>query len=231
MSARLLRTLPSSSLLIPAGGTLFWRFCSFMPMRRRSILSLLVPAAFACALALAAPGSAHADGDESAFTNVIALVSQRLALAEPVARWKWAHHDAITDAPREEALLKQVEQKARAAQVDPEFARAFFRDQIEASKDVQNALFANWRKLKAAPEGTPPDLAKDTRPKLDQLTRSLIAALAHVEPLRHTDDCPVRLAKSVARWKHLTRYDAAMDAPLERALSHVCASGGLGAVG
>ncbi|SAK58208.1 chorismate mutase [Caballeronia glebae] len=200
-------------------------------MRRRSTSSLLASAAFACALALAAPASVHADGDDTPFTNIIALVSQRLALAEPVARWKWAHHEPITDAPREEALLKQVVKKADAAQVDPEFARQFFRDQIEASKDVQNTLFANWRALKAAPEEAPPDLAHETRPKLDRLTQSLISALAHVEPIRHADDCPVRLAESVARWKHLTRYNSSMNAPLMRALSHVCASGGVGAVG
>jgi chorismate mutase len=201
------------------------------PMRRRSKTSLLASTVCASVLALAAPVSAHADGDDTPFTNLIALVSQRLALAEPVARWKWAHHEAITDAPREEALLKQVEKKANAAEVDPAFARQFFRDQIDASKDVQNALFANWRALKAAPEQSPPDLATDTRPKLDRLTQSLVAALAHVEPIRHADDCPVRLAESVARWKHVTRYDSSMNEPLMRALSHVCATGGVGAVG
>jgi chorismate mutase len=49
--------------------------------------------------------------------------------------------------------------------------------------------------------------------------------------MRHADDCPLRLADSVARWKHLTRYDAALNTPLSRALSHVCAAGGIGAVG
>ncbi|KND56813.1 Periplasmic chorismate mutase I precursor [Candidatus Paraburkholderia schumanniana] len=197
-------------------------------MRRRS--KPFLTSALACALALA---SARADGDDTTFTNLIALVSQRLVLAEPVARWKWAHHEPVTDALREEALLKHVEERASAAQVDPEFARQFFRDQIEASKDVQNALFANWRVLRAAPEESPPDLAKDTRPKLDRLTQSLMSALAHVEPMRHADDCPVRLAESLARWKHLTRYDSSMNAPITRtrALSHVCASGGVGAVG
>jgi chorismate mutase len=208
-------------------------FVSFRPrpMRRPSLLRPLhaITAASALFLALASP--AHADGDDTAFTNLIALVSQRLALAEPVARWKWANHEPITDEPREAALLKQVEQRARAAEVDPEFAQQFFRDQIDASKDVQNALFASWRAVRAAPEGTPPDLARDTRPKLDQLTRSLLSALARVEPIRHADDCPLRLADSVARWKHLTRYESSMNAPLSRALSHVCAGGGVGAVG
>ncbi|KIG04179.1 chorismate mutase [Caballeronia concitans] len=190
-----------------------------------------IAAASALFLAVATPAPAHADGDDTAFTNLIALVSQRLALAEPVARWKWANHEPITDEPREAALLKQVGERARSAEVDPDFAQQFFRDQIDASKDVQNALFANWRALRAAPEGTPPDLANDTRPKLDQLTRSLLTALARVEPIRHADDCPSRLADSVARWKHLTRYNSSMNAPLSRALSHVCAAGGVGAVG
>jgi chorismate mutase len=174
--------------------------------------------------------SAFADGDDTPFTNLIALSSQRLALAEPVARWKWAHHEPITDEPREAALLAGIDSRAKSAGIDPAFAQLFFRDQIEASKDVQSALFDHWRKLRA-PDGTPPDLALDTRPKLDRVTNALLSALAGVEPLRHADACPLRLAGSIARWKHLTRYDSAQNAPLARALSHVCASGGVGAVG
>ena len=116
-----------------------------------------------CALALfaalaLAPAPAVADGDDTALTNLIALASQRLALAEPVARWKWANHQAITDTPRENALLADVEKRAVAANVDPAFARAFFQDQIDASKDVQNALFDTWRSTRP-PEGPAPDLA------------------------------------------------------------------------
>ncbi|SAL25850.1 chorismate mutase [Caballeronia terrestris] len=200
-------------------------FFTFLSRGRRACVLATLSASL-----LASTPVAHADGDDAPLTSLVALTSQRLALAEPVARWKWAHHEPITDEPREAALLASVEKKAEAAGVDPAFARRFFRDQIEASKEVQNALFANWRAARP-PEGSPPDLTADTRPKLDRLTQSLIAALARVEPSRHADDCPLRLADSVARWKHLTRYDAAMNAPLSRALSHVCAAGGVGAVG
>jgi chorismate mutase len=202
-------------------------------MHRHSLSQLLRAIAFmgAFVIAITAGSSAAlADGDDTPFTNLIALSSQRLALAEPVARWKWVHHEPITDQPRETALLAGINAHALSAGIDPAFAALFFRDQIEASKDVQNALFNNWRKLRA-PEGTPPDLAHDTRPKLDSVTNALLSALAGVEPLRHADDCPLRLANSIARWKHLTRYDSAQNAPLARALSHVCASGGVGAVG
>ncbi|APA84112.1 chorismate mutase [Paraburkholderia sprentiae WSM5005] len=188
-----------------------------------------------CALAIAAsfalsPAPAFADGDDTALTNLIALVSQRLALAEPVARWKWANHQPITDTPRENALLAEVAKRAAAANVDPAFARAFFRDQIDASKDVQNALFANWRRTQP-PQGPAPDLATSTRPQLDKLTQALVASLARVQPLRAADDCPSRVAQSLANWKGLTRYDSGHSGALTRALGHVCETGGVGATG
>jgi chorismate mutase len=187
--------------------------------------------AFALFAALVfAPAPAVADGDDTALTSLIALASQRLALAEPVARWKWANHQAITDTPRENALLADVEKRAIAANVDPAFAHAFFQDQIDASKDVQNALFASWRSTRP-PEGPAPDLASTTRPQLDRLTQSLIAGLARVQPLRAAPDCPSRVAQSLANWKSLTRYDSTRSSALTRALGHICESGGVGATG
>lgn len=188
-----------------------------------------------CALAFFAtlaftPVPALADGDDTALTNLIALASQRLALAEPVARWKWANHQDITDTPRENALLADVEKRAAAGNVDPAFARAFFQDQIDASKDVQNALFATWRSTQA-PQGSAPDLATSTRPQLDRLTQSLVAGLARVQPLRAAPDCPSRVAQSLANWKSLTRYDSLRSSALTRALGHVCETGGVGATG
>ncbi|MFM0593970.1 MULTISPECIES: chorismate mutase [Paraburkholderia] len=188
-----------------------------------------------CALTLFAAlaftsAPAVADGDDTALTNLIALASQRLALAEPVARWKWANHQAITDTPRENTLLADVEKRAAAANVDPAFAHAFFQDQIDASKDVQNALFANWRATQP-PQGPAPDLATTTRPQLDRLTQSLVASLARVQSLRTAPDCPSRVAQALANWKSLTRYDSARSGALTRALGHVCETGGVGATG
>ncbi|QDQ84947.1 chorismate mutase [Paraburkholderia megapolitana] len=177
-----------------------------------------------------APMPVSAAGDDVALTNLIALVSQRLALAEPVARWKWANHQAITDKPRETALLNDVEKRAQAADVDPAFAHAFFQDQIDASKDVQNDLFKTWQTTRP-PEGPAPDLAASTRPQLDRLTAALIAGLARVQPLRGASDCPTRVADGIANWKSLTRYDTTYSGALTRALGHVCESGGVGATG
>jgi chorismate mutase len=198
-------------------------------MNRSNRNGVLGALALSTALALAT-ARAQADSDNTALTNLISLASQRLALAEPVARWKWAHHQAITDPAREAALLADVEKRAAAAQVDPAFARAFFQDQIDASKEVQNALFATWRSTQP-PEGPAPDLAITTRPQLDQLTQSMIAGLARVEGLRSAPDCPSQVAQGITNWKTLTRYDSAHSAALTHALGHVCESGGVGATG
>ncbi len=176
------------------------------------------------------PRPAVADGDDTALTNLVALASQRLALAEPVARWKWANRQPITDAPREAELLADVERRARAANVDPAFARAFFQDQIDASKQVQTALFAAWRSARP-PEGAPPDLATSTRPQLDRLTQSMLTGLARVQTLRDAPDCPSRVARSIANWRALTRYGSTGSSALAAALGHVCSAGGVGGVG
>ena len=198
-------------------------------MTARSRRKALSAAALSLALSLACVG-ARADGDETAMTNLVALVSERLALAVPVAQWKWANHRPITDTPREAALLADVERRAQAANVAPAFARAFFQDQIDASKQVQTALFARWR-ASAPPSGAVPDLAASTRPQLDRLTQALIPALARVQPWRETEDCPARLARSVRNWKTLTRYGAIDAGALNTALSHVCATGGVAGEG
>lgn len=196
---------------------------------KHAIRASLVAAALGLTL-FSAPRLAAADGDDTALTNLVALASQRLALAEPVARWKWANGKPIEDRSREAELLASVEQRAAKAGVDPAFARTFFEDQITASKDVQNALFSQWRATRP-PEGAPPDLAASTRPALDRLTQALLAGLAQVEPVRRAPDCQARLARSIVNWKTLTRYDTSRTQALNTALSHVCAAGGASAIG
>jgi chorismate mutase len=173
---------------------------------------------------------AQATGETTALTNVIALVAQRLELATPVAQYKWLNNKPITDAPREKQVLAGVVTRATAQGVDAGFARTFFGDQIEASKMVQEQLFAQWH-ASGAPKSPAPDLATDVRPKLDALDATLIQALAQVSPVRHEPDCPSQLSESLANWKQLTKFDSSQGDALMRALSHVCESGGVAVQG
>jgi chorismate mutase len=173
--------------------------------------------------------AASADGGSTALTNVVALAAQRLALATPVAQFKWQTGKSITDTPREQRLLADVADKAKTQDLDPSFARAFFGDQIEASKVVQNMLFEQWRKS-GGPKEPAPDLAA-IRPKLDRLDATLIQALARIQTLRTQPDCQSELTQSLANWKQLSSFDSSQSEALTQALSHVCASGGVSAQG
>ncbi|PLZ00391.1 chorismate mutase AroQ, gamma subclass [Burkholderia sp. WAC0059] len=187
-------------------------------------------AALACAalsFGLSHGPLAHADDDDdTALTNLIALASQRLALAEPVAHWKWVNHRPVSDTSREQALLADMRKRGTAADLDLSFVQAFFQDQIDASKSVQSELFDAWKT--APPTGSAPDLVHSTRPQFDRLDRQLIVGLVRVQPLRASPDCPVLVAQGIENWKQLTRYDDARTTALTQALEHVCESGGVG---
>lgn len=110
---------------------------------------------------------------------LVAAITDRLVLAEDVARTKWNSGAPIEDLEREAQAIAAIEAAAPAAGVDPAVAAAALRGQIEASKSVQRALHAEW-----TAQGLPPfpevrDL-QDIRAELDQATASMLAALATV---------------------------------------------------
>jgi len=128
----------------------------------------------ACALAsttLSAPAWAQvSDSDDTALMNLIAQASERVMLADTVARYKWAKKESITDPVREKALLASVARQAPNYGVEPQLAQTFFRDQIEANKVVQQGLIDGWH-VAPPPPGPVPDLASSTRPQYDPAHR------------------------------------------------------------
>lgn len=212
--------------LLPSLPDLFRK--PIMRLSRPSFVALIVLVATLAGMALPLDvAAADADG-EPAIMNVISQASQRLALADTVARYKWLKSQDITDLPRENALLQDVTRRAPDYGVDPQFARVFFRDQIDANKFVQQALIDDWRQIPPAPQAVP-DLATGIRPELDRLTVSILIALGRIGPIRRADDCPTRLAHSLAEWQRLNLGDTLHEQALERALAHLCIKGGVGA--
>jgi chorismate mutase len=110
--------------------------------------------------------------------RLVEILRTRLMLMHDVARAKWTTKAPVTDPVREEALLRQVETKARAAGLDPAWTRAVFAAQIEASKLVQQADFRAWTAAHRGPIADAPNLARDLRPRIDAVGESLIEALA-----------------------------------------------------
>ena len=99
-----------------------------------------------------------------------------------VAKTKWNSGSEIEDPIREQQLLSDVGVKAQTVGVPKEWAQHFFRFQIEAAKQVQYCLFAQWTFQHQGSFSEVQDLRTGIRPKLDQLTAEILQELAKQWP-------------------------------------------------
>lgn len=122
-------------------------------------------------IALLLPVAAQA----SPADDLYPLVGERLSLMRDVAAFKWLNDLPVTDVERESVVLEAAGEQALRAGLKPETAAAFFREQIEAAKDIQHYWFERWSE-----GGAPvvaPDLGTDIRPRLLALGDAIVAAL------------------------------------------------------
>jgi chorismate mutase-like protein len=119
---------------------------------------------------------------ESGGSLLTRLIEERLSLMTGVAKAKWNNGSAIEDPVREQQLLSDVGVKAQALGISPEWAQHFFRLQIEAAKEVQYCLFAQWAAAGQKPFPQVQDLRTAIRPELDRLTVQLLQELAKQWP-------------------------------------------------
>ncbi|MCS5524648.1 gamma subclass chorismate mutase AroQ [Curtobacterium flaccumfaciens pv. oortii] len=107
------------------------------------------------------------------------LVTQRLALAEPVAESKWLSKKPISDPAREQVVIDEAVALAKRQGIDPELVSRTLRAQIEASKVIQRGLITRWAHDPASAPTNAPDLAS-VRPKLDAIDNALVTAIGTV---------------------------------------------------
>jgi chorismate mutase-like protein len=107
---------------------------------------------------------------------------------DDVARNKWNSGAAIEDLPREREIIDGLGRQAPGYGLDATIAKDFFRAQIEASKIIQNARFAEWRAQNHPPFANIPDLRDKIRPALDALTPQMMKALAAALPALKAPD-------------------------------------------
>jgi chorismate mutase len=172
---------------------------------------LLRAAGAACAIGviaasvflLAAPSNAavgqatHAPSAYDSFTSesqnnhlsaVSALVSRRLALADPVAASKWLSGRPISDPAREQAVIDAATALARQRGIDPAFVTRVMRAQIEASKVVQKGLFVRWTHNPASAPKTAPDLTS-IRQQLNDIDDALVTAIGDAADVADSPRC------------------------------------------
>ncbi|MFI2202750.1 chorismate mutase [Streptomyces sp. NPDC020192] len=178
--------------------------------------------AIAAAALLALPGTAAAaPAHISPLRPVASLAADRLATADLVAAAKWGTDSPIDDPAREQQVLDSVAAQAQRIGADPDEARRVFRDQIEANKAVQRALFARWTAHPEQAPTTKPDL-NVVRQTINHINTDLVQALADTTPERTEPTCPPELAVAVVEVHHEKHPDLLHTAALVRSLVSVC---------
>ncbi|MEO1194170.1 MAG: gamma subclass chorismate mutase AroQ [Pseudomonadota bacterium] len=132
-----------------------------------------------------APAAASDPADQ-----VYGLIDARLELMQPVAAWKHDQGVAVEDKAREAVVLEKAVEAAVAQGIEPAGAEAFFRQQIEAAKEIQFCWLARWEEGAATPPAQVPDLKTEIRPQLiaigAELLRSTKDSLATQAPFALT---------------------------------------------
>ncbi|MFF4566937.1 chorismate mutase [Streptomyces sp. NPDC001435] len=189
------------------------------------------------AVALTAPGpavAASASGpaparitaavaDPAALRPIADLSAERLATADLVAAAKWGTDSPIDDPAREQQVLDSVAAQAQQLGADPDEARRIFRDQIEANKIVQRALFRRWTDHPDQAPTTRPDLSV-IRKEINRINTALVQALADTATDRSAVMCVPELVLAALQVHHEKGLDHLHTKALARSLRSVCGS-------
>ena len=115
--------------------------------------------------------------DAAERTAIAPIVAARLALMPEVAKAKWNARRPVEDLAREAQLIATL--TADVPETSRARAERAIRAQIEASKQVQKDLFAQWNAHKQEPFRRVRDLDAELRPAIGRLTSRLIEAIVN----------------------------------------------------
>jgi chorismate mutase len=164
-----------------------------------------------------APASAHTRPLEP----IALAVSLRLATADTVAAAKWGTPSPIDDPAREAQVLGAVAAQAADEGLSAGRVQQIFRDQIEANKEVQRALFGWWSVAPGAAPTVRPDLTQ-VRPVLDRQNPDSLLQLREQEAVLAGPGCVPALVDAAVAVAAEQRLDPLHQATLARALVSIC---------
>ncbi|MDD2048074.1 chorismate mutase [Pseudomonas putida] len=155
----------------------------------------------------------------SPLQRLLDSVEQRLDIAEAVALNKWDTGQPVQASEREQQVVANAQAQATRFGVDGQRAAAFFTDQIEANKLLQYSALSRWQAAGSAPQTPRVDLARQLRPQLDSLQRTLLSDLAAFDRSRPVP-CQPALAQAIEQRETNPQRTLA----LIRATAHLCAA-------
>ncbi|WP_172649557.1 chorismate mutase [Rhodococcus opacus] len=170
---------------------------------------------------LTAGGTAPAGAQTRPLEPIARAVSLRLATADAVAAAKWGTPSPIDDPARDAQVLNAVATQAADEGLSAGRVQQVFRDQIEANKEVQRALFAWWSVAPGAAPTVRPDLTQ-VRPVIDRQNSDILLQLREQEAVLAGPGCVPALVDATVAVVAEQRLDPLHQATLARALVSIC---------
>ncbi|AII07417.1 chorismate mutase [Rhodococcus wratislaviensis] len=187
----------------------------------RPALARRVAAAAVMLGMLIAGGAAPASAQTRPLQPIALAVSLRLATADAVAAAKWGTPSPIDDPAREAQVLGAVAAQAADEGLSAVRVQQIFRDQIEANKEVQRALFGWWSVAPGSAPTVRPDLTQ-VRPVIDRQNTDILLQLREQEAVLAGPDCVPALVDAAVAVAAEQRLDPLHQATLARALVSIC---------
>ena len=157
---------------------------AFPEFIRRSALGLCALTALAL-MPTTAPALAD---DANPLLELVDAATQRLQTAEPVAASKWKTGGSIEDPQRVEQVLGAVSADATRKDVDADYVRRIFTDQIDATEAIEYTRFSQWKLDPGSAPGVAPDLSA-SRAIIDGLNAEMVEQIAVHWSALHSPDC------------------------------------------
>lgn len=175
-------------------------------------------------LTLAGPSQARADG-ASPLLELVDAAAQRLQVGDDVAAIKWRTGGAIEDPARVGQQLSKLADDAVGEDLDPDYVRRIFTDQISATEAVEHHRFAQWKLDPAAAPVTAPELAA-SRARIDGFNHVMLAQIGlHWQQL-HSPACVAELDQATRTISETRQFDEFYRQALSSATRDYCAGAG-----
>lgn len=153
--------------------------------------------------------------------KMVNVIAERLNLADLVAVNKWDNNKPVEDTPRERVILENMVRQAENRGLDSRWAERFFREQIEANKDIQFDLIRTWQYWGRRPPGPPVDL-NDIRVRIDAINNRLMDLAKSTESERREWNCRAEVEKNARYATFLYNLDSLHQRALQRATEVLC---------
>ncbi|ORV53605.1 chorismate mutase [Mycolicibacter engbaekii] len=170
---------------------------------------------------LTVPATARADG-ASPLSDLVDAAAQRLQVADDVAAVKWQTGGAIEDPSRVGQQLDKVAADATGAELDSDYVRRIFADQIAATEAAEHYRFAQWKLDPAAAPAAAPELAA-SRARIDGFNQAMLAQIGRRWELLHSPACAAELREATRTVSDARQLDEFYRQALSSATKDYCA--------